>query len=131
MKPIGVMRRGGTTAQVYIFDHLGENSVADPSDAAASYSLYSSGLGQATGSGDWTWLVTGVNSDYAVRCTVNSGTLTSGTTGVWTTMTSDSSWSVSRTTVGIKTCTFTIEIRRTSDSVVIATNVITLTAEVT
>lgn len=59
-----------------------------------------------------TWLLAGgTASDYAVRATLVSGTLTSGTTGTWLQMTGGRSWNVTRTSnlAGVNSAVITIE----------------------
>lgn len=104
---------------------------AEPSPADATYSLASSGTGSYTGGSNWTWLLSGLNSAYEVRATLVSGGLTSGSTGVWQALSTTRAWNLHRTASGSSACELTIEIRRASDSVVIDTATVTLTATVT
>lgn len=72
-----------------------------------------------------TWLLLGSASDYEVRATLLSGTLTSGTVGAWLSLGSSRSWSrVSNATV-----TIVIEIRDAVTLSVLATGTITITAD--
>jgi hypothetical protein len=80
------------------------------------------------------WLASGVSSDYAIRVTKvgSSDNLTTGPMGVWTTVNDTQlyMYEVPGTSIGLKTGVFTIEIRRVSDSVVILSQSIILTANV-
>lgn len=108
------------------------NSAASPADASATYTLTSTGLEQATGSGSNTWLLTGSASDYDVRATLNSGALTSGTTGSWLNLGTTRAWNVTRTSnvPGTDSANLTIEIRLTASGTVVATATVVFTAEV-
>lgn len=114
-------------------------AVDNPTDASAGFRLASTGdiLGAETSNispsflideGDW--LVSGAASDYEVRATLDSGALTSGTTGSWLALSTTRTWYCAQGGIGTKTADLTIEIRRASDSVVIATATVSLRAEV-
>ena len=104
-----------------------------PADATATYSLTSGGLETATGASSSTWLLSGAASDYDVRATVVSGTLTTGTTGSWLNLGTTRTWTKVRTSniSGIDTVSLTIEISLAGAGVAIATATVDLTAEVT
>jgi autotransporter-associated beta strand protein len=108
----------------------------DPDDAYAGFALYSTGsIGVVEGSAlsyanVGTWRLSGASSDYEARVTVNSGSLTSGTTGSWLALSASREWYLARTTSGTSTATITVEIRRVSDSVVVASKSVTLTSTV-
>jgi len=53
---------------------------------------------------------TGIGSSYWARVTVTSGTLTSGTTGSWVQLSSNTTWSKNTTGTGGATVLFTLEI---------------------
>jgi hypothetical protein len=92
--------------------------------ATATYALNSDGS-RTNG----TWLLIGVNTDYECRVTILSGGLDLGSgSGSWLSLGSNRNWSC-QVTGGIHSCQFTIEIRRASDSVVIASATILLEAE--
>lgn len=58
-----------------------------PADAYAAYILNPSGLESSDPSGlSNTWLLSGAASAYEVRATLNSGSVSSGTTGSWLSM---------------------------------------------
>jgi hypothetical protein len=102
----------------------------------ATYTLESDGdivrattpLGSAD-IGDWIIPKASAPGTYEVRATLNSGTLTSGTTESWLALTSNRSWTLTRIIVGAAdTVDLTIEIRRGSGSV-LASATVTLDAE--
>ena len=79
--------------------------------------------------GDWIDPKASAPSDYEVRATLNSGTLTSRTTGSWLALTSNRSWTLTQATVGAATqVDLTIEIRKGSGAT-LASATITLEAE--
>lgn len=78
---------------------------------------------------NWITPTSAAGAAYEARATVVSGSLSSGTTGSWLSLGTTRDWNVSRGSVGLSTCILTIEIRRASDSVVIDSATITLSAE--
>lgn len=72
----------------------------------------------------------GVGADYEVRATLQSGSLTSGTTGSWQNLGSNRSWTVQRagSSVGTSSAQILVEIRRAGTTDVIDSATITLTA---
>lgn len=102
----------------------------------ATYTLESDGdvisattPGGSVDEGDWIDPKASAPSDYEVQATLNSGTLTSGTTGSWLALSSNRSWTLTRAVVGAATqVDLTIEIRRGSGAVLASANV-TLDAE--
>jgi hypothetical protein len=112
---------------------------ANPADSFAGYRLNSAGtVHKAEGStlsfgaSLSTWLLGGAASDYEVRATVNSGSLSTGTAATWQALSTTREWSRSRSvnTAGVDTVNLTIEIRLASSGTVIATCTVVLTAEV-
>lgn len=110
--------------------------------ATAQYSLLATGQARGTTS-DGTggtdivdypseWLLSGVNSDYEVWCTVDSGTVTGSATGSWLLLSTTRSWTKTKPSspIGLLSATITVQIRRVSDSVVLDTATITLDAEI-
>lgn len=109
-------------------------TMISPQDARTGIKLDSDGtlyyLDSATRSGGmsaWgslgTWLLSGANTDYEVRVTKNSGSaLTTGTVGTWQVLSTDREFLYTITTNGFvqKIGNFTVEVRRVSDSVVVA-----------
>jgi hypothetical protein len=101
--------------------------------AYAYYSLYSGGGGDYSDAGSittFTWLNSGSSSSYQVKATKVSGSTPSGNLGTWDSMASTNTWSLTKSgaTAGTLTCSLTIQIRRVSDSVVVATATVSLTA---
>jgi hypothetical protein len=92
---------------------------------AAGIGLTNTGLVQATGISDYTWLLIGAVGDYQVRTTKTSGTSPSGTLATWLGLGTSRAWTLSGTGV---TCNLTVEIRDVATSTVQATAYITLTA---
>lgn len=108
------------------------HSVADPSDASTAYFLNSTGSEASLPAGQVsnTWLLSGIASDYEVRATLTSGSLTSGTTGTWLSLGTSRSWTRDRNTAGVSQAVMTIEIRNATTLVVLDSASVTLTAEV-
>ena len=111
--------------------------VADPDNAEARYRLNSSGAEQTYTSTDFayttvgTWLVSGTNSQFEVRATAVSGTVTSGTMNTWEALSTSREWTAAKTfSVGVKQAVITIEIRRASTGVVVDTATVDLGAEI-
>jgi hypothetical protein len=101
----------------------------------ATYTLESDGDvitatkgGGSVDAGDWIAPKTSAPSDYEVRATLDSGTLSTGTTGSWLALTSNRTWTVTRIAVGSETASITVEIRKGSGAT-LASASITLTAE--
>jgi hypothetical protein len=91
------------------------------------------GFGSIQGSGDqgdWITPRSAAGGNYEARWTNTSGTLSSGTAGTWEALSTTRQWAVSRVGVGSKTCTGTLEIRRTAGGAVLDSTNVTLTAEV-
>jgi hypothetical protein len=109
----------------------------NPTSCSVSYQLTSAGVANAitTSSGtaaieNWVSPTSAAGANYQARATVNTGTLSSGTTGAWTALSSTQTWTVTRATIGSKACNFTVEIRATSSGVVLDTVTIDLSANV-
>lgn len=100
-------------------------------DAVARFSLTNAGLATKTESGsgtttlgNWVTPTGSAGAAYEARATVTSGALTSGTTGSWLALSTTREWECYATYTGgvvVETATITVEIRRASDSVVLAT----------
>jgi hypothetical protein len=60
--------------------------------------------------GDWV-IPNGSASLYEVRATLNSGSLTTGTTGSWLSLGTTREWTLTRSTAGISAVSLTIDIR--------------------
>lgn len=76
------------------------------------------------------WLVSGTSSEFEVKATIVSGTVTSGTIGSWEVLSSDREWTRDRNVIGSVTVVLTIEIRRASDGAILDTATVTLIAEI-
>lgn len=107
------------------------------SPCTAGYRLLSSGQAQETNAtetyiniaGEWE---TGgsAGSLYEAYCTVNSGSLSSGTTDTWVSLGSNQTWEVTRSTTGVNTANITVQIRRADTQVVLDTATHDITATV-
>ncbi|WP_167755567.1 hypothetical protein [Vitreimonas flagellata] len=113
------------------------DTVVAPASATAGYELQSTGDiakrdfstgGSYVDIGDWIAPKAAAGAAYECRVTLNSGTLSSGTTGVWLALSSTRTWTVSASST-LKTCNFTVEIRDAASGAVLATATIILTAE--
>lgn len=83
----------------------------------------------AVDAGDWITPKSAAPSDYQVRATLVSGTLTSGTTGTWLELTTNATWTRNAATANTyNECVLTIEIRKGTGSVLTSAT-ITLQAE--
>lgn len=107
----------------------------NPSICTVSYQLTSAGVENifTTSSGlsaigNWITPTGAAGGNYETRATLNTGTLSSGTTGAWTALSSTQTWSVVQSGVGSKNCNFTVEIRATSSGTVLSSAVVDLTA---
>lgn len=117
-----------TNQDVYAF-------TAAPGTATAQFEMknnadmvkYENGI--STNLGVWVIPPSASAGSFEVKATPTSGTVTGGTTGSWISLSSGASWDVVRSTVGIKSCTMTIEVRRTGTTLVIGSFSVTLTAE--
>jgi hypothetical protein len=121
-------------------DRISLSGVAVSSTGAgtqtATYTLESDGDvvtattgGGSVDAGDWIDPKANAPSDYEVRATLNSGTLSTGTTGSWLALTSNRSWTLQRVTVGVADqVDMTIEIRKGSGAT-LASATVTLDAE--
>lgn len=109
-------------------------TVASPTTAIAQYQLRSSGDIFATTSNNTVfdvgdWIAPKANAGgYECFATLNSGTLTGGTTGSWLALTVDRSWSRTRASLGTTTAQITVDIRKVGTTQVLATVVVTLSA---
>lgn len=107
-------------------------SATTPDDATAVYSVNSNGTVTGSGFTSYTWLLIGNASDYEIRATETSGTVTVGTVGTWLSLGTSRTWEKTRTLNGAGTAevTLSVQIRRASDLEVLDTTTVTLTAEV-
>jgi len=80
---------------------------------------------------DWiTPTSTGIGSSYEVRATMNSGVTPIGTFNSWIALSTARTWSLSRSTIGITTSSFTLQIRDTATDTVQDSAAIDFTVEV-
>lgn len=126
------------TAAVAIDNRTVSNARPAPATCTAGYRLEndgdilaSSALGTYIDVGDWVTPKSAAGAAYECRVTITSGTLTTGSSasGSWLSLGTTRTWFVEQSTVGVKTCIFTLEIRRASDGVVLDSATIELTAE--
>lgn len=86
----------------------------------ATYTLESDGdvirattPGGSVDAGDWIAPKSAAPSDYEVRATLVSGTLSTGTTGSWLALSSNRTWTLQQVAIGTATqVSLTIEIRK-------------------
>jgi len=76
---------------------------------------------------DWITPTSAASGAYEVKATLNSGALTTGTTGSWLALSSTREWTV-ETSIGVVDANLTIEIRR--GSTVLDSATVTLSAQV-
>lgn len=135
-----VIDSGGTARQIFQGDvvslsNLNLNTLTiTPTDATCSYSLNSTGSQTDSDGGNRNWITPTSNAgNYSARMTLNSGSAyTSGTVGAWLNLGTTRTWSLTESRNGVfsSSNSGTIEIRRDSDSVVVASATITMLAEV-
>lgn len=106
------------------------DNVVDPADASCNWVASSGGGVTGSGISGYTWLVSGVNSDYEIQATLVSGSMSSGTFGSWLPLSTTRSWVLNRTVIGIVNAIVDFECRRVSDSVVIASWTVNFEASV-
>lgn len=113
-----------------------------PSGVTATYTLANTGVASYSfwnGSSNTTpaisgeWLTVGTGADFECFCTLNSGTLNSGTTGTWMALSTTRAWTCLFTSgsAGSNSASITVQLRRVSDSVVVSSATISLTATLT
>lgn len=107
-------------------------AVPSPDDATTGYNVTGGGLVTGDGLSSYTWLLSGANSDFAINAELNTGTVTSGAIGSWDVLSSTRSWTKVRTSnlAGLEEVILDMQVRRVSDSVVIAAWTVTIQAEV-
>lgn len=118
---------------------LSNQTIADttfsPANASAAYQLTSAGvvnsittLAGTVALGDWIIPTSAAGASYEVMATEDSGSVTSGTIGAWSALSSTETWTVTRTIVGSSECTLTIQIRQAGTGTVLASATIMLEA---
>jgi hypothetical protein len=122
---------GGGSGTVSISDTGASQTVSSPASATAYYELQNDGDVMTSSGAGSDWLIGSVTgSDYECRATIVSGTLSTGTTGSWLALSSHRSWTVTRSSLGSKSCTFDLEIGLVGTSTALDTARIFLTATV-
>lgn len=113
---------------------LGASDTQSPGPANATLTFASDGTYVGTGgipSGNWASPTTvGIGSAYEIRWTVVSGTLSTGTTGTWQSLSGGIVYGRNRVGLGAAQAIGTVEIRDASTLAVLATSTVTLEAEV-
>lgn len=132
---------GGIWRSIFVNDVVALESVYESdvfelsAPSIALFSLQNDGdiainnaTGDLTDTGDW---LTPKNNmaDYEARATVLSGSLSTGVTGAWLNLGTTRTWTLNSPASGVSNASFTIEIRRASDSEVLATATVNLEAE--
>ena len=121
---------------ISITDQTLDDEVNSPGSSSQAYRLNSNGKAYSFNTAgtafieDWV-TPNGAAANYECYVTVTSGTLTTGTTGSWLALSSTNEWKVERATVGLKTCTFTVDIRKVGTGTVLDSATITINATVT
>ena len=112
-----------------------DGSVGGPSASCGLRFSRNGALVNTNGAGNvsltnW-WLPTTstIGDSYEVKCTLSSGSFSTGTSGTWQTISTDRDFTVSVGTNGYKIATFNADIRRISDSVVVASATYTIEAD--
>lgn len=118
--------------RVAITDQSPSGFAFSPGTAFAGYKLTTAGKVQTSAGSyadveDWITPTSAASGSYEARATLNSGTLTSGTTGSWLALSSTREWTV-EASVGMADASLTIEIRR--GSTVLDSATVTLSAQV-
>lgn len=127
--------------RVSIVDDSFSKVSIDPTDAFAGYRLHSDGTidGTAGTTLNWAldrglWLLSGINSNYEARATLNTGALDAGSsvTGSWLVLSTTRSWWCQITAgLNVQQANLTVEIRDAVSLAVLDTATIVLYAEVT
>lgn len=106
-----------------------------PTNPTAQYELNASGdVNKTNGNNtvvDWgDWVLPKAHAgSYECFATLDSGTLSTGTTGSWLALTSTRTWTVSRSSNGTSTAQITVQIRKVGGSTILATSVVTIQAQ--
>lgn len=103
--------------------------------STAGYRLNTSGIAEKLENAAYTtletWLVMGSSGSYEARATLNSGSLTSGTTGSWLALSSSREWTVTDSVFDLNPveAEILVEIRNATTLAVIDSATVTLSAE--
>lgn len=101
-----------------------------PTDAAATIIFRASGTYGGNVPYAGTWLNYGSASSYEIRYSPTGDAPTGSATATWLSLSTDRSWTLTETGVGIKSCSGTIEIRDASTLVVLDSATGALSVEV-
>lgn len=113
-----------------IFPGTASAAIRLESDGDLSYRQLALAGGAYADSGDWC-APKAAGVAFEVYATLNSGSLTSGTTGAWEALTADRTWLNDRAGVGTQTANITLQIRRIGTTTPVYTSsAIDVTAEV-
>ena len=111
------------------------HTIADPGDASTAFQLLNTGIYEGlegvgvayTGS----WVTPNFSAaNYECFATLNSGALSSGTTGAWLSLGTSRAWTRLRTTLRTSSASITIQIREISTGIVKDTGTVTFEATV-
>ena len=121
--------------QVDFIAQTAYNFAYTPADALTTYKIDSSGVVMADNLTNRQWLKRGAASQFEVNAAYNFsnvGSIFSGTLGAWLALSGSPTWAVKRTinVAGMLEVLLDMQVRRVSDSVVIATFTVTIDAEV-
>lgn len=113
------------------------NAIAPaPSTATAGVTFNTDGSISFNGSGPaadtnwWRPTATSIGASYWVRATVNSGTLSTGTSGSWLQLNAARSWTKSSTGAGVLTCNITLQVASDSGGAnIVSSGTYTLSAD--
>lgn len=118
--------------------HTVESSVVDPVNATATLTLNNTGIlstdtqeaAESFQPDEWMQPpISSLAGQFESRATVTSGTLTTGSDGVWEALDTTRTWTKTQSVVGLSDVVFTLEIRTINGSVT-ASAEINLIAEV-
>ena len=131
----------GTARRVFVGDQIalpitGCSRVTSGTTATASYRLANTGDIETTLLGNGIadrgdWITPQINmANYECRATLLTGTFSAGAFNAWQSLATSRIWSIQATVgTGVQTASMTLEIRRASDAVVLASETITFSAE--
>jgi hypothetical protein len=132
---VDLFAAGGLTATVQTATYSA--SAFSPNDATITVIFNSNGLTQISQNNggsinQYTWQGNGTASQYDIRATVTSGTVSGSATATWLNLASSVQWSCIRTEnlTGTTTAVLTVEIRDASTLALVASGTVTLQAVV-
>ena len=127
---------GASTVQITISNVTTTNTRAGTA-ATAKYELQSDGdiyRSSANANpdvyvGDWIEPRASAGGGYECKVTINTGSLTTGTSGSWLALSSTRTWTIVQGSMGSGNVNFTVEIRQVGSSTTLDSAIIDLTAE--